>query len=187
MLQADPSLPLMIAAGTEAMIALAAEIGDGWMPTHFAPGMMRTYQPMLDKGFARSADPSRQRTFEIWNHVDLIVSDDIKAAMWPMKQYLARWAGGWSAPGRLNVFRNIMVWRGFGDLQQRLEELWQAGRQDEAAAAIPDDFIDEGWLVGPLPRIIERWRGQWLDSGLSGIILRSDNLQVYEPLFRAAR
>jgi hypothetical protein len=38
-------------------------------------------------------------------------------------------------------------------------------------AAVPDDYIDQAWLVGPLPRIRRRF-ADWLDSGATGLIVR---------------
>jgi hypothetical protein len=59
-----------------------------------------------------------------------------------------------------------MVKRGYPDAAHRIQELFLAGRKDEAAAAVPDEFIDEGALIGPPERIRQRFR-QYADSGLT--------------------
>ena len=46
------------------------------------------------------------------------------------------------------------------------EPYWQ-----QALDAVPDEYIDEGWLVGPAKRIKNRV-GPWLDCGLTGVIFR---------------
>jgi hypothetical protein len=59
---------------------------------------------------------------------------------------------------------------------------------------VPDEFIDEGWLLGPLPRIIERWKSRWIDCGVN-LIVRTDNWpnatpsgnEAFEPLLKALR
>ena len=39
---------------------------------------------------------------------------------------------------------------------------------DEAAAAVPDEFIDEAALIGPKDRIRKRYR-DWVDAGFTGL------------------
>lgn len=193
LLETDPGIPIMCAGGTERMITLAAEIGDGVMPLSYAPGMLGVYRPMIANGFAKRANPPDIETFPIWAAADVIVTDDVKEAMRQFKNYTARYAGGWPK-GKVNPFANQLIWRGYGDAQKRIEELYQAGYHDEAADAVPDEMIEEGWLFGPLPRVIARWKSHWINRGVN-LIVRTDNWplarlsgdDVYEPLFRAAR
>ena len=55
---------------------------------------------------------------------------------------------------------------GWGEAANRIHELFQAGRRDEAIAAVPDEYIDEGGLFGRVARIRERWRKHWEDHAL---------------------
>jgi alkanesulfonate monooxygenase SsuD/methylene tetrahydromethanopterin reductase-like flavin-dependent oxidoreductase (luciferase family) len=50
---------------------------------------------------------------------------------------------------------------GYPDEAARVQELFLAGRRDEALAAMPDEFADEISLVGPPSRIrarLDAWR-----------------------------
>jgi len=57
---------------------------------------------------------------------------------------------------------------------------------------VPEEYIDECWLIGPMERILERWRGKWINDGCN-LIVRTDNWpsakpagdEVYEPLLKA--
>ena len=60
-----------------------------------------------------------------------------------------------------------MVRRGFEDAADRIQELYLAHRKDEAAAAVPDEWVDAKSLVGPPARIKQRYRA-WEDSGATG-------------------
>jgi alkanesulfonate monooxygenase SsuD/methylene tetrahydromethanopterin reductase-like flavin-dependent oxidoreductase (luciferase family) len=156
-------IPIIVAASGPDITRLAAEVGDGWMPSFFAPGMMASLTPLLDQGFARGGvDPARRKAFQTWGHVDMLVDDDVRAAMQPFKAYTVQWAA---------MQRQFMVARGYPELADRLAELTGAGRTEEAIAAVPDDYIDDGWLVGPVARIRARAR-RWLDSELTGLIFR---------------
>jgi hypothetical protein len=69
-------------------------------------------------------------------------------------------------------------------------KLWQ-----EALDAVPDEYIDEGWLVGPVERIRARVV-PWLDCGLTGLVVRYgpqlnhnrviENLDVFRTIAEAA-
>lgn len=198
LLETRPDVPILLGAGSETMIKLTAEIGDGWMPLGFALGMMDVYKPFLKEGFTRAAkSKKRNKTladFDIWAHLDVIVSDDIEAAMRPFKEFTARYAGGWSsASDAPNIYKNQMVWSGYGDAQARIEELYTAGHHAEAADAVPDEYIDARFLLGPMARIAERAM-LWRDAGPTGLIIRpeqnpgaTDPLEIYDVVMRAIR
>ena len=51
-----------------------------------------------------------------------------------------------------------MTRRGFGDAADRIQELYLAGRKEEATDAVPDEWVDEKSLVGSPDRIRERFK-----------------------------
>jgi hypothetical protein len=79
-----------------------------------------------------------------------------------------------------------MVRRGFGDAAARIQELYLAGRKDEAIAAVPDEWVDLKSLVGPPARIRERYRA-WEDSGADALSVRSHQPEAIEVMAEAVR
>ena len=77
--------------------------------------------------------------------------------------------GGMGAPGH-NFHQQQMARCGFEDESLRIHELWLAGRRDEAAAAVPDDYLDRTRLIGSRQRIAERWPA-WTRSGVTGVTI----------------
>src|SRR5207248_11288147 len=73
---------------------------------------------------------------------------------------VALYVGGMGAKGK--NFYNALVRRyGWEDDAERMQELYLAGKQREAVAAVPDELVDAVSLVGPKERIRERldaWR-----------------------------
>ncbi len=187
-LEPTPDIPIIVAASGPQIIKLSAEVGDGFMPSFFAPGMMGLIGGMLDEGFARSKRPEPKKDFQIWGHVDMLVNDDVRAAMRPFKEYAATWA---------YMQKEFMTARGFPGLADRVVELMAAKRFEEAVNAVPDEYVDGGWLVGPVDRIRERVR-PWLDSELTGLIVRygeqvgadrsgaGENLEAFRAVAEAA-
>lgn len=191
-LETDPNIPIMFGGGTELMLTLAAEIADGLLPNgSWSPGMMKVYRPMIEKGFAKRKTPMKLEDFPIWAHVDVKVTDDIRGSFAEFKEYTARYVGGYGGKGGLGTH---MEWRGYGKEVERITELYQAGKIAEAEAAVPDEYIDECWLIGPMDRIVSRWREKWIDDGCN-LIVRVDNWpsakptgnEVYGPLIKALR
>lgn len=194
LMETNPNIPIVVGSGAEAMITLTAEIADGWTPMGFAPGMMSVYKPMLEAGFKRAKTPKSLDNFAIWACIDVIVSDDVEAAMKPFKEFTARYVSGISAsPRAKNIYKNQMIWCGYEAEQKRVEELWRAGHHREAAEAVPDAYIDNRFLFGPVARIKERAK-RWRDAGATGYIIRpeqnpdaADQLEIYEIVARALR
>lgn len=204
-LDAISDVPIMIGAAGPVMTSLAAEIADGWMPPAWVPGMGPSMLPLLEQGFARAGGGKGLKDFKIWGHVDVVVDDDVRAAMRPFKEYVVTWS---------HMQRPFMEARGYGDLADRLAELIAAGAGDNAEArvqaggtilegrlweealdAVPDEYIDEGWLVGPVDRIRQNVV-PWFDSGLTGLVIRYgpqmshdrivENLDVFRAIAEAA-
>ena len=100
------------------------------------------------------------------------ITDDVQGALDRLKPGIALYVGGMGHRNK-NFHKEMMVRRGFGDAAERIQELYLAKRKDEAAAAVPDEFVDQGALVGPKARIRKRFRA-WEDSGATGLTISGD-------------
>ena len=129
-------VPVYIAAIGPKNTTLAAEIGDGWIPTLFSPEHVAEFRPLLEDGFARAGDGKGFGDFDIAPTVSTLVSEDRDAARDAMRHYLALYVGGMGS--RKQNFYNALVRRyGFEDAAQRVQDLYLDGKKDEAAAALP--------------------------------------------------
>jgi alkanesulfonate monooxygenase SsuD/methylene tetrahydromethanopterin reductase-like flavin-dependent oxidoreductase (luciferase family) len=75
--------------------------------------------------------------------------------------------------------------QGFPEAAARIQELFLAGRKDEAAAAVPDELIDLRALVGTPDRIRTRYRA-WEDSGATGLLIESIQDEAIELMAELA-
>ncbi len=62
-------IPIFIAAEGPKNVALAAEIGDGWLPLFFAPKEDAFYRECLAEGFAASGEAGKADRFEVASSV----------------------------------------------------------------------------------------------------------------------
>src|SRR5207249_3660021 len=145
-------IPIYLAALGPKNVALAAEIGDGWLPIFVDPERFDdTFGPSL-----AAAPPD----FEIAATASVLVGDDVDALRDSLRPHVALYVGGMGAKGR-NVYNALVRRYGWEGEAERIQELYLGGKKREAIAAVPDELVDAVALVGPKQRIAERldaWR-----------------------------
>jgi F420-dependent oxidoreductase-like protein len=161
-----PDLPIYLAAIGPKNVALAGEIADGWLPTFFSPTRMSMYREWLDAGLARSGrDPA---DFDVAPMVPVFVGEDEQQCRDLVKPFLALYIGGMGARGR-NFYNSLAQRYGYEEAAAAIQDLYLEGRKGEAAAAVPDELVDEVSLCGPPERIAERMT-IWRDAGVTTLI-----------------
>jgi F420-dependent oxidoreductase-like protein len=183
-LHMNPDIPILLGAENEAVVKLCAELCDGWLPLGFVPGSMPHYRPWLEQGFKRAGGSKSLAQFEIFAMLPVVLDRDVRAAFSRMKPDIALYAGGMGARTK-NFHNELMVRQGFPEAAARIQELYLAGRKEEAAAAVPDELIDLRALVGPAERIRERYRA-WEGSGATGLLIRPNQDEAVELMARIA-
>ena len=78
-----------------------------------------------------------------------------------------------------------MIARGYGETAERIQELYLACRKAEALEEIPDEYCDEGSLVGSKERIKERFK-VWADSGITGLTVNTKETEALELMAKIA-
>jgi F420-dependent oxidoreductase-like protein len=173
-LHMNPDIPIWLGTGMESTVRLTAEIADGWLPLGYVPESAPLYERWIGEGLARSG--RRRDQFEIQAMSQVEVTDDVQSALDRLKPGIALYVGGMGHRNK-NFHKEMMVGRGFGEAAERIQELYLAKRKDEAIAAVPDEFVDQGALVGPEERIRKRFRA-WEDSGASGLTISGDERAI---------
>ena len=140
-LRAD--IPIYLGAEGPKNVTQTVEIADGWLPLYYSP-----YRPEVYADQLAGMKPG----FEIAALATVTVTDDVKTALWPVKAGLGFYIGGMGAKGQ-NYHTKLMARMGYEEEAYRIQDLFFAGKRDEAIAAVPDDFADEISLVGPVSRI----------------------------------
>ncbi|MEQ8485746.1 MAG: LLM class F420-dependent oxidoreductase [Pseudomonadales bacterium] len=173
-LHMNPNIPIWLGTGMEATVRLTAEIADGWLPLGYVPETAELYEQWIAEGLARAG--KRRDQFEIQAMTQVQVTDDVQSALDRLKPGIALYVGGMGHKSK-NFHKEMMIRRGFGDAAERIQELYLAKRKDEAIAAVPDEFVDQGALVGPEARIRKRFRA-WEDSSATGLTVAGDEQAI---------
>ncbi len=153
-------LPIFMGAEGPKNVAQTAEIGDGWLPLYYSPYRNEVYAESL-----KQAKPG----FEISQGVVVNITDDVEKGLLPVKGMLALYVGGMGAKDR-NFHKELITRFGFGDAADRIQELYLAGKKEEAMMAVPDQLADEISLVGPKERIRDRLQA-WKETPITSLLV----------------
>jgi F420-dependent oxidoreductase-like protein len=169
-------IPIYLAAEGPKNIAMAAELCDGWLAIFYSPHHDDLYREPLDEGFARPAARRRREEFEVAATVPLIVTDDPQAAIDAVRPMYALYFGGMGARSA-NFHANVPIRMGYEADVRRIQELYLGGHKDEAAAAVPQELIEQLTLIGPADKIrhdLEAWR----ESSVTTLLIGGDSAMV---------
>lgn len=169
-LHANPDIPIFLGTGMESTVRLTAEIADGWLPLGFVPETAHLYDDWIAEGLKKGGKSGER--FERQVQLSVEVTNDVQAALNRQKPRIALYVGGMGHKTK-NFHKEMMIRRGFAEAAERIQELYLAKRKDEAIAAVPDEFVDQGTLVGPSERIANRFR-DWEDCGITGLTISGD-------------
>lgn len=184
-LHGNPDIPIMLGTTTPGNVRLTGEIADGWLSMHVIPANVGPKMALLEEGLARHGDGRKLADLEIVGIAQLILTDNVRAALDAIKPHIALYVGGMGAVGK-NFHNDAMVERGFAAEAARIQELYLAGHKDEAAATVPDEYIDDGAMIGPEARLAERYAA-WRDSPFTLLRLGGVTMPGLEAIARIAR
>ncbi|MFD5246222.1 LLM class F420-dependent oxidoreductase [Amycolatopsis sp. NPDC058340] len=165
-------IPIFLAAEGPKNVALSAEICDGWLPLFFSPKSDAFYRTALEEGFSRPGARRGFGDFEVAASVPVLVHDDVEEAASWIKPSLALYIGGMGAKS-VNFHHDVFARMGYEDVADKVQELYLAGRKDEATAAIPTSLVEDTSLIGP-PEKIRDELAAWEETVVTTLLLRGD-------------
>ncbi|TQK30823.1 LLM class F420-dependent oxidoreductase [Arthrobacter sp. SLBN-53] len=147
-------IPITIAALGPKNVELTAEIANGWQPIFFYPERADdVWGDSLRAGYAKR-DPALG-PLDIMVSASLAIGDDVEDRLAWAKPQLALYIGGMGAKGQ-NFYHKLATRYGFGEVADHIQDLFLAGKKEEAIAAVPDDLVRNVSLVGPRGYVKER-------------------------------
>lgn len=184
-LHGNPDIKIMLGTSTPGNLRLTGEITDGWLSMHVTPQIAAPKLKLLEEGLARRGDGRQLKDLELVANSQLVLTDNVRAAIDKAKVNIGLYVGGMGAQSK-NFHKDAMVERGYGEAAERIQELFLAGRKDEATEAVPDDYIDDGAMIGDEARITEKF-ARWRDAGFTLLRLGNPDIAAMEAIARIAR
>ncbi len=161
-------IPIAIAALGPKNVELTAEIAEGWQPVFFHPEKAGSvWGEALAAGGAKR-DPALG-PLDVMVHASLAIGDNVDDRLAWTKPQLGLYLGGMGAKGR-NFYHNLATRYGYGEVADRIQELYLSGRKREAIEAVPDELVRGISLIGPRGFIAERLAA-FADAGVTTMLV----------------
>ncbi|KLO25306.1 F420-dependent oxidoreductase [Mycolicibacter heraklionensis] len=161
-------IPISIAALGPKNVELTAEIANGWQPVFFYPERADDVWGESLKAGAAKRDPALG-PLDVIVGASLAIGDDVEDRLAWVKPQLALYIGGMGAKGR-NFYHNLATRYGFGEVANRIQELYLSGRKTEAIDAVPDELVRNTSLVGPRGLVAERLAA-YAEAGVTTLLV----------------
>ena len=181
-LEGAPDIPIYTASITPAGLRCAGEVADGVFPVWMDPEKYGILGEHIEAGFAKAGNGKSLDDFDIAPFVMVALNDDLDAAFDSLRPWLALYIGGMGAKGK-NFYNDYATRLGYGDVAERIQDLYLAGEKDEATALVPNELLDAVSLIGPADRVRERLQ-PWKEAGKRGevgsMLLSVANQEILE-------
>ncbi|ANR93935.1 LLM class F420-dependent oxidoreductase [Mycobacterium avium] len=161
-------IPISIAALGPKNVELTAEIAEGWQPVSYLPDKAGSIWGEALAAGAAKRDPALG-PLDVMVHASLAIGDDVDQRLAWVKPQLALYIGGMGAKGR-NFYHNLATRYGFGEVADRIQELYLSGRKQQAIDLVPDELVRGMSLVGPRGYVAERMAA-FAESGVTTLLL----------------
>lgn len=150
------TIPLYIAALGEKSVEQTAEIADGWIPHLFHPERAHlVWGDALAKGNAKRQEGLAPLEILAGGMVAIGEGPETKALLDLVRPTFALYVGGMGARGK-NFYNDVAVAYGYEDAAKEIQDLYLSGKKEEAAAAVPLEWLEAANFVGPESYVKER-------------------------------
>ncbi|WP_433709379.1 LLM class F420-dependent oxidoreductase [Nocardia sp. CA-084685] len=147
-------IPVLLAALGPKNVQLAAELAEGWQPVFFLPEKASdVWGEALAAGTAKR-DPELGE-LDVYASPALAIGDNVEPLRQLVKPQLALYIGGMGAMGK-NFYHTLATRYGYGAEADRIQELYLAGKKEEAAMVVPDALVRDISLIGSAGFVKER-------------------------------
>jgi F420-dependent oxidoreductase-like protein len=151
-----PRIPIWVASLGEKNVAMTAEVADGWLPILFIPEKAKdVWGASLAEGAAKR-DPAMDPLMVSAGGVLAIgEGEEVTRLRELARPMVALYVGGMGAKGR-NFYNDLAGRYGYEKEAAEIQDLYLSGKKDEAAALVPQEFLDLTSLAGPRSWVAER-------------------------------
>ncbi|WP_370290744.1 LLM class F420-dependent oxidoreductase [Nocardioides sp.] len=149
-------VPIWVAALGDKNVAMSAEIADGWLPFLYYPEKAAdVWGDSLARGTAKRSPDLAPLEVCAGGMVAIGEGPETKALLDFMRPLYALYVGGMGAKDK-NFYNQLACEYGFEKEAAEIQELYLAGKKQEAEALVPLEWLEAGNLVGPASYVQER-------------------------------
>jgi F420-dependent oxidoreductase-like protein len=161
------TIPMYLAAVGPKNLELSGELFDGWLAIFYSPEFAKDQLASIETGRAKVG--KTLDGFDVVPTVPIVVGDDPRACADPIRWYAALYVGGMGSREK-NFYNSLATRMGFEAAAKDIQDLYLDRKYDEAAAAVPYEFLDATALLGSKERIAEKMQ-ELAASGVTTLTL----------------
>lgn len=154
-MMAPTRVPIYVAALGPRNLELTGELADGWIGNAFVPEQAPAFLDHLNAGAARAG--RSLAGLDLLIPVAVEFTDDVDEAATRHARGYAFTIGAMGSK-QTNFYNAAFTRQGFGDDVNAVQDLWLAGRREEAADRVPIELGFKTNLLGPAATVKERIR-----------------------------
>jgi F420-dependent oxidoreductase-like protein len=159
-----PAIPIYLAALGPANVELTAAVAEGWVPFLYIPERASAvWDEALSRG--RAKRDMRLGPLEIVAGGPMAIGADVTRLRDRERDHLALYVGGMGTRGQ-NFYNSLVQRYGFEKEATEVQDLYLAGRREEAAARLPAELLEGTSLIGDEGYIQDRL-GAFRDQGVT--------------------
>lgn len=167
---APATVPIYVAALGPRNLELTGELADGWIGNVFMPEHAEVFLDRLAAGAARAG--RSLTSLDLVIPVAVEFTDDVDAAVRRHARGYAFTIGAMGSTSQ-NFYNAAFARQGYGEDVQMVQQLWRAGRREEAADRVPPELGAKTNLIGTAAMITGRLR-LYRDTGITTLEVKLD-------------
>ncbi|MDO8733289.1 MAG: LLM class F420-dependent oxidoreductase [Actinomycetota bacterium] len=163
-----PVVPIYLAALGDKSVETTAEIAEGWLPFFWVPeNAQRVFGASLTPGLAKRS--AELPALDIVANTTVAIGENLdrEALLAGMRNHIALYVGGMGARNA-NFYNDLAQRMGWVDEALAIQEFFLTGKREEAAAAVPQAWLDQATLVGSASFVAERLAA-YRESGVTSL------------------
>ena len=164
------AIPIYLATLAPKSLEYTGAAADGWLGTSFSPDHPEAHLQHIRNG----AEKAGRKLSDIFLNVACAVAigDNVEQLIDARRSGVAFQMGAMGST-KTNFYNDAFKRAGFTDDALAIQQLWKAGKRDEAAQRVPDAMITEFGAIGTAAMVKARFQ-KYKDVGINGLTIRID-------------
>nr|MDQ2754011.1 LLM class F420-dependent oxidoreductase [Actinomycetota bacterium] len=149
-------IPVWVASLGEKNVELTAEIADGWLPILFIPEKAKdVWGSSLESGAVKRSPELGPLQISAGGLLAIGDGEEVTRVRELARSMVALYVGGMGAKGK-NFYNSLAQRYGYEQEAAEIQDLYLAGKKQEAAARVPAELLELTSLAGPRSWVAER-------------------------------
>lgn len=174
----NPNIPIYLATIGPKALEYTGEVADGWLGTSFTPEHAEAHLSYLRTGVERAGRQLAEMDIQVGGTVAF--GDDLSALIAARKPGIAFTLGAMGS-ARTNFYNDAFRRGGWEEISREVQQLWVAGKRQEACARVPDTLVMQTNLLGDENAVRQRIRA-YKNAGVTTLRLAPEGGTLGERL-----